>query len=78
MCALIHDLLFDSRHSVEYNGARSAFDVVDGRLDYRGADGSRDEPAEEGRGDGSHGDVLEFDVVAVSRREVAVMLLTRK
>jgi hypothetical protein len=46
MCALVDNRLFDSRHSVEDDGAGSALDVVDGGLNDRGGDGAGDDPAE--------------------------------
>jgi len=54
MCALVDDRFFYTGHSVEDDGPRAAFDVVDGRLNYRGADGGGDSPAEEGGGQGGH------------------------
>jgi hypothetical protein len=54
MCALVDDSFFYSGYSVEDDGPRAAFDVVDGRLDYGGADGGGDSPAEEGGGQGGH------------------------
>lgn len=50
MCALVDYRLLDTGHSVEDDGSCSALDVVDGGLDYGGADGGGDDPAEEGGG----------------------------
>lgn len=54
MRALVDHLLFDTGHSVENDGARPAFDVVDGGLHDGGADRRGDDPAEEGRGESGH------------------------
>lgn len=40
--ALVDDLLLDSRHAVEDDGAGAALDVVDGRLQDAEPDGGRD------------------------------------
>lgn len=48
--ALVHNLLFDTGHSVEDDGACSAFHVVDGGLHNGGADRGGDDPAEEAGG----------------------------
>jgi hypothetical protein len=73
MCALVDDLFLDSRQTVEDDGAGSALDVVEGALHDAGADGSRNDPAEEGGGYRSHG----WRVVRVWCGEAAVGKMRR-
>jgi len=54
VCALVDDLLSNTGHSVEDDGACAALDVVDGGLHDGGADGRGNDPAEEGGGQGGH------------------------
>ena len=54
MCALVDDLLLDSGQTVEDDGACSALDIVQRRLDNAGGDSAGDDPAEEGAWDAGH------------------------
>jgi len=42
MCTFVDDLFFDTRETIEYNGATPAFHIVYGGLDEGDAYGERD------------------------------------
>ena len=48
MCTFVNDVLFDTGYTVENDGSRTAFDIVDGGLDEGGTDGDRDGVAVDG------------------------------